>query len=57
VRERKRLRALEELPEFLLGKRIEHIDLCARKQRAVHLERGIFGGGADEGEQTFLDEG
>jgi hypothetical protein len=34
---------------------LENVDLRARQQRAVHLERGILGGRADEGEESRLD--
>ena len=35
---------------------LQHVDRGARQQRAVHLERRILGGRADEGEQALLDE-
>jgi hypothetical protein len=48
-------RALHQLAEFFGGERLQHIDLGARQQRADDLERGVFGGGADEGEEPGFD--
>ena len=38
-----------------LRQRLEHIDRGPREQRAVHLERRVLGGRADEGDQAALD--
>ena len=58
VQPRKRAteRTVQQLPEFRLLQTLQHIHRRARQERAVHFERGIFRGGADEGEQALLDE-
>ena len=49
-------RMVEQGAQLLLRQGMQHVHLRARQQRAVHLERGVFGGGADEGDQTLFDE-
>ncbi len=46
----------QQLRQLGFGQWLQHIDLRARQQRAVHLERRVLGGGADEGDQSLLDE-
>ena len=43
--------------KFGIAKRLQHIHRGARQQRAVDLERRVFGGRADEGDQPALDIG
>jgi hypothetical protein len=40
----------------LLVQALEHEDLAARQQSAVQLERGVLGGGADQGDDPLLHE-
>ncbi len=50
------LGAIEKLSEFRFRQRLQHVHLRARQQRAVHFERRVLGGCADEGDQPLLDE-
>ena len=47
-------RAVQQRAQVVLGKRLQHKDFAPRKQRAVHLERGVFGGCADEDYAAFF---
>src|SRR5271170_3611018 len=49
--------AAEQLNDLRRGKRIEDIDLGSREKRRDNLERGVFGGGADEGDVPGFDVG
>ena len=42
--------ACDELIQFVVAKRLEHINRGAREQSVVDLKRGILSGRADEGE-------
>ncbi len=41
-------RAMQKVDDLLGGKRVENVNLHARKQRRDDFEGGIFGGGADQ---------
>jgi hypothetical protein len=40
------------LLQVRLAQRLQHVDHGARQQGRIHLERGVFGGGAYEGEKA-----
>ena len=48
-------RTIEQLAQFFGRKRLQHINGCARQQRAVDLERWILRRRTDERNQTLLD--
>ena len=50
-------RALQDGHEVGLAERAQHVDAAAREQRAVDLERGVLGGGADQHDGALLDVG
>ncbi len=50
-------RALHQLAELVGRQRFQDVDLGARQQRADDFERGVFRGGADEGEQPRFNVG
>ena len=43
--------------EFVCGKGLQHVNLGAAEQGGVDFEGGVFGGGADEGEQAAFHIG
>ncbi len=45
---------VEQAKQVVLVERVEHIDLRAREERPDDLERGILGGGTDEGDDTLF---
>ena len=45
---------MQQRAQVVLGKRLQHKDFAPRKQRAVYLERGVFGGCADEDYAAFF---
>ncbi len=49
--------AVDEHAESLVGQRLEADDAGARQQRAVDLEAGVLGGGAEKGDHAALDVG
>jgi hypothetical protein len=49
--------ALQKLLHGCVIQAIQHEDLAAREQRAVQLEGGILGGGADQHHGAVLDVG
>ena len=49
-----RQRALEQTENLLLGQRLQHVNLGARKQRRDHFKRRVFGGGADQADVAAL---
>ena len=50
-------RAAEQAHHLVFGKGLQHEHLASREQSPVHLERWIFGRGADEGDGAFFDKG
>ena len=48
-------RAAKDLDDLGLAQRPQDIHAAARQQRAVHLERGVLGGGADQHDGGLLD--
>ena len=48
-------RAAQDALDGLLGQPVQHEHLGARQQRRVHLERGVFGGRADEDDVAGFD--
>ena len=48
-------RAADDGPDLLVGQRLEPPDPHAREQRGIHLEVGVFGRRADEGDGPVLD--
>src|SRR4030095_5040245 len=49
------LRPLEQLPELLIGERLQNINGSARQQCAIDFERRILRCRADESKKTPLD--
>src|SRR5207248_688724 len=47
-------RSGEKRGQVLVAQRLQHIDRGARKKGAVHLERRVLGGSADEGDEALL---
>ena len=54
-RQRLVARARQQLAQLVVTERFQHIDLGARQQRGVDLERRVFGRGADKGHQAGFD--
>jgi len=46
-----------ELGEFVGRKGLQYVNLGAAEQGGIHFEGGVFGGGADEGEQAAFHIG
>ena len=46
---------MNELLDLFIGERLEAVDARSREECVVHLERGVLGRRADEGEQAALD--
>ena len=49
--------SLHHLLQLLALQRLQAEDAAARKERRDDLERGVFGGGADQGDRPILDVG
>ena len=46
--------ALHQQPQLVVGQHLQHVHLGARQQGRVHLERRVFGGRTDKGDQPRL---